>query len=122
MKNYVKISSTINVCVTSGLQYKDFTNHESDIANRLKINATWPKTTIDVKEGVHWYPSEITEWNTVKALVKDKILTIGEFSDSTEEDEAIKMKQKVSTLVTETKKTVKQQMENVTLNKLTEVK
>ena len=73
MKAYVKISSTININVTSGLQHKDVTNPDAHVADRLKINALWPKMTIPILAGVHWYPAEITEWNTVKNLVKDKI-------------------------------------------------
>ncbi len=125
MKNYVKISSTINVSVTSGLQYQNFTNEKSDIPNRLKVSPLWPKMTIDIKQGVHFYPAEIAEWNTVKSLVKDKVLTIGEFVDVCEEQYAIDMKQKLFNVskvdkpkTSITKKKVK---EEVSLENLTEV-
>lgn len=91
MKKYVQIQSSINIAVTSGLQAKDFTNLESDIPNRMKVSAEWPKTTILVKKGQHWYPSEIAEWPTVKSLVDSGVMTIGidsdEKSDSTDADE-----------------------------------
>ncbi len=96
MKAYVKISSTININVTSGLQNKDVTNPDAHVADRLKINALWPKMTIPILAGVHWYPAEITEWNTVKCLVKDKVLTIGEFSDEVEEVQCKELKEKLT--------------------------
>ena len=96
MKAFVKISSTRNIDVTSGLNYQDVTNPDAHIPDRLKIASLWPKLTVPIKQGVFYYPSEITEWNTVKCLVKDKILTIGEFVDEINDENAIKLKQKLN--------------------------
>lgn len=105
MKAYVKISSTINIVVNGGLKFQDFTDRKSDIPNRLKISATWPQTTVNIKQGVGYYPSEITKWNIVKNLVKDKILTIGEEVDETTDEYAIQMKEKLAKFYpTQTKK------------------
>lgn len=86
MKAYVRIQSKVNIGVTCGLQYKNVTNPDAHIPDRLKINPSWSKLTIDILEGSHYYPSEIVEWNTVKRLQQDKILTIGEFTDEPEFD------------------------------------
>lgn len=106
MKAYVKISSTININVTSGLQHKDVTNPDAHVADRLKINALWPKMTIPILQGVHWYPAEITEWNTVKRLVKDKVLTIGEFSDEVQEVQCKELKEKLTRALAKIQKEV----------------
>lgn len=82
MKEYVYIHSTESIVVTAGLQYEDHTKQDSDIANRMKIAPVWPKLKMLIKKGKFIYPSIITEWNTVKVLVKEGILTIGEELDN----------------------------------------
>lgn len=81
MSKYVRIQSSINITVTSGLQGIDLTRQDSDIPNRLNLAPSWPKTRVDIEAGSHWYPAEIAEWSTVKALQNDNIITVGEFSD-----------------------------------------
>lgn len=83
----VRIQSTKTIKVTSGLQLLDVTNPDAHVADRLKVSAEWPKLTVLIKEGVGEYPAEIIEWPTVKALVKDKIFTIGEKLDATTDDQ-----------------------------------
>lgn len=82
MKDYVYIQSEISIVVTAGLQNENVTNPDAHIPDRLKVNPVWPKLRIMVKAGRHIYPSLIAEWPTVKALVKDGVLTIGEETDS----------------------------------------
>lgn len=86
MKNYVQIQSTIDVLVTAGLQYTDVTNEDAHVADRLRVQSDWPRLTVMIKKGQHWYPSEIAEWPTVKSLQKDRALTIGTFSDEPNEE------------------------------------
>lgn len=86
-KAFVRIQSNATINVTMGLQNQDVTNADAHVPDRLKVNPLWPKLTVLIRQGVHWYPSEIAEWPTVKALVEDKVLTIGEFSDSCEEQD-----------------------------------
>lgn len=119
MKAYVKISSTININVTSGLQHKDVTNPDAHVADRLKINALWPKMTIPILAGVHWYPAEITEWNTVKRLVKDKVLTIGEFSEEVQEVQCKELKEKLNRALNKIQKEipVKEEVKKTTTKK-----
>ena len=88
-KAYVKIQSNITINVTPGLNHKDLTNKDSDIANRMKVKSTWPKAAVLIKQGQHWYPSDIVNWPTVKALEKDKVLTIGEYSDNPNDDKEV---------------------------------
>lgn len=90
MKAYVRIQSSKTIQVTCGLQNKDVTNPDAHVADRLKISPSWPTCSIVIKKGVHAYPSEITTWNTVKALVDGKVLTIGEFTDSCEDEPEVK--------------------------------
>lgn len=81
-KPYVRIQSSKDIRVTMGLNCQDVTNKDAHIPDRLKINPLWPKLTVLITKGANWYPSEIVEWNTVKALVEQGVLTIGEFSDN----------------------------------------
>lgn len=106
MKDYVYIQSAISIVVTAGLQNENVTNLDSDIPNRLKVNPTWHKLKLMVKAGRHIYPSLITEWPSVKALVKDGILTIGEETD-TDDGSIIEAKEDLSEALAETKKTNK---------------
>lgn len=80
-KKYVRIQSTMNIAVTPGLQVQDLTDKNALIADRLKVQAAWPKLTVLIEKGQHVYPIEIVEWETVKALENAGVLTIGEFLD-----------------------------------------
>lgn len=84
---YVKIQSKMTITVTSGLQYRDITNKDAHVPDRLKIASIWPKKVVLIKEGQHWYPEVIVKWNTVKKLANQGILTIGEKSDNIPADE-----------------------------------
>lgn len=98
MKEYVRIQSSISIVVTAGLQNEDVTNPDAHVPDRLKINPIWPKLKIMLKAGSHVYPSFITEWETVKSLQKDGIITIGEELDNANEEEtkaAIALKEEV---------------------------
>ena len=84
-KPYVRIASDVTITVTAGLQNQDATNRKSDIPNRLKVAPMWAKLTVDIKKGSFVYPSEILEWNTVKALANEHVITIGELLDNADE-------------------------------------
>lgn len=87
MSNYIKITSTVTITVTAGLDYIDATNLDKHIENRLNIKPDWVAEKVMIKKGTGIYPAEIASWNTVKALVKDRILTISEdASDATQEE------------------------------------
>ena len=106
MKNFVRIQSEIDITVTAGLQREDLSNPNANVPDRLKVNPLWPKLTVDIRKGAHWYPSEIATWETVKALAKDKTLTIGEFSDTCDEDTAEKAKTELKMSMEEVEKKV----------------
>lgn len=91
-QQFIKIQSTMNITVTAGLQGLDVTNADAHVPDRLKVQSLWPKLTVDIHEGVGSYPAYIKDWNTVKALVRDKVLTIGEVVESeiTEDEKAKK--------------------------------
>ena len=79
---FVRIQSTMTILVTPGLQLSDYTDEKKAIPNKLNIKPRWQNGSVQVKQGVHYYPAEITKWNTVKALEKKGIFTIGEVTDS----------------------------------------
>lgn len=82
MKKYVKIQSSKNIQVTGGLSFLDMTDPKQAVPNKLKIQPLWSKEKLKITVGSAWYPSYITEWATVKALNKDGVITIGEFTDT----------------------------------------
>lgn len=85
-KAYVRIGSNVTIQVTCGLQNKDVTNPDAHVADRLKVSPRWPRCSVIISKGSYLYPSEIVEWPTVKALAKDQIITIGEFTDDIGDD------------------------------------
>lgn len=90
MSKYVKITSQITIFVTGGLDSIDATNLEAHIPDRLNIKPAWTKSRILIKAGTGIYPAEIAEWNTVKALVKERRMSISyDVEDATEEEKQI---------------------------------
>lgn len=89
MKKYVQIQSDIDINVTAGLNMKNMTKVNSDIPDRLTVMPTWPRLTVLIKQGAHLYPSVITEWNTVKALARNKLITIGTDTDDAGGDQEL---------------------------------
>lgn len=108
MKAYTKISSTMNIVVTAGLQFQDVTNKDAHIPDRLRVSPKWTDTTCKIYQGTGYYPSEVTLWNTVKALVKDGILTIGEDTDDPTGSDNVK----VDDNIVEKKRTLRKNMKS----------
>lgn len=110
-KQFVKINSTIDITVTPGLQYQDLSTPDAHIPDRLKVSPQWPKLSVLVMKGVHWYPSEIVDYPSVKSLEKSKILTVGEFADKIVDDvnldKIVETKQRVTTEMAAQKKSLK---------------
>ncbi len=77
-QKYLKIQSTVNVNVTGGLKHLDMTDVNSNVADKLKVQAMWPKTLVRIATGTSYYPVEIKEWKTVQSLEKARLITIGE--------------------------------------------
>ena len=75
---FLEIQSALNVNVTMGLDNLNMTDVNANIGDKLKIQALWPKTIVSIKMGRSFYPIEIKEWNTVKVLVKNGMLTLGQ--------------------------------------------
>lgn len=115
MKKYVKIQSTMNITVTGGLFANDVTNPDAHVPDRLKVQPLWPKTMVDIKEGVGYYPAEISTWSTVKNLEKDKILTIGQQYDEIPTDEGMDVSK-----IEKDSKELKENLDNI--DKLTKKK
>lgn len=104
VKPYVRIQSNSTINVTAGLHNSDVTNPDAHIADRLKVNPLWPKMTCLIRQGAGVYPSEIVEWPAVKALAKDKVLTIGEYLDNPETAEVETKKTQLQSAMNEVKK------------------
>lgn len=102
-KPFVRIQSNININVTAGLHHQDVTNPDAHVADRLKVNPQWPKLTCMIRQGVGIYPSEIVEWPSVKSLAADKILTIGEYLDSAEDNAQVEVKKNLQQNMSEVK-------------------
>lgn len=79
--DFVQITSMMDITVTPGLQFTDFTRKESDLPNRLRVGVEWTKAPVLVRKGVGVYPAIITTWPTVKALVENKVFSITEVVD-----------------------------------------
>lgn len=117
MKDYVYIQSNTSIVVTAGLQNEDVTNPDAHIPDRLKVNPVWPKLRIMIKAGRHIYPSLVTQWSTVKALVKDGVITIGEEADNPNdvkmEDKAKDLKDELAKVSKKTKKVADIKLDDV---------
>ena len=98
-KAYVRIHSQKTIQVTCGLQNKDVTNPDAHVPDRLKVSPQWPRCSVIISEGSHLYPSEIASWNTVKALERDKIITIGGYTNEIDDEEDKDVKTMKETLV-----------------------
>lgn len=83
----IKIQSSIAITVTENLEYIDYTKKDSDIPNRLKVSPTWFKKVVDINQGVGYYPEEVKDWSSVKALVEANIFTLGEIVDENKASE-----------------------------------
>lgn len=75
---YLTIQSEINVNVTAGLENLDMTDVNANIGDKLKVQPLWPKRIVFISKGRSYYPIEIKEWNTVKALANSGMITIGQ--------------------------------------------
>ena len=115
MKDYVYIQSTTSIVVSAGLQAEDVTNPDAHVGDRLRVNPYWPKMTILIKQGRHVYPSFIKNWESVKDLVKDNILTIGEEVDDIQDDE---MKKAAKDVKNEIESFNKKKVKDISLDKL----
>ena len=97
MKKFVKITSTINIEVYPDLQAIDTTNPNAPMADRLNAKPNWVYPIL-IESGTHFYPSEIKEWKSVKALDKKKVITIANEVDEPDDDEkerCEKLRQKI---------------------------
>ena len=81
MKKFVRIQSNIDIMVSAGLQTIDMSNRDAHVADRFNVKSAWVGTRVLITKGMNYYPSEIAAWDSVKALAKDKLLTIGEEVD-----------------------------------------
>ena len=81
MKKFVRIQSDVDIVVSAGLQSINMSNKDAHVADRLNVKSAWVGTRTLIKKGMGYYPSEIKNWDSVKALAKDKLLTIGEEVD-----------------------------------------
>lgn len=124
MKKFVRIQSDIDIMVSAGLQSINMSNKDAHVADRLNVKSAWVGTRILITKGTAYYPSEIKTWDSVQALAKDKLLTIGEEVDeiggSPEEEKTVE--EKKTKLNNEIKKYKKVKAETEADPQATEVK
>lgn len=61
-------------------------NTAEDSVNQLNLNpTTWTDTQILIRKGIHTYPSEIAEWDSVKTLLKSGNITISDSDGNADE-------------------------------------
>lgn len=86
MKKFVKINSLIDIEVYPDLDAIDTTNPAAPMADRLSAKPNWVYPVL-IKKGIHFYPSEIREWKSVKSLGKLNKLSVAEDVDDISEDD-----------------------------------
>ena len=124
MKKFVRIQSDVDIVVSAGLQSINMSNKDAHIADRLNVKSAWVGTRVLITKGTGFYPSEIATWDSVKALAKDKLLTIGEEVDEINgtPDEIKKAEDTKTKLTNEIKKYKKLKAETAADPQATEVK
>lgn len=106
MKKFVRIQSDIDIVVTAGLQSINMSNRDAHVADRLNVKSAWVGTRVLITKGTGYYPAEIAKWDSVIALAKDKLLTVGEETDNVDgtPEEVKKAEETVTKLANEKKK------------------
>ena len=80
----ITIQATQAVIVTPDLEIRDLTDLNSTAPNKLRAVMDWKDLQpVKISQGVGEYNAHIKEWQTVKALVKAKVLTISESVEET---------------------------------------
>ena len=102
MKEFVQITNgaKVAITVTMGLNSIDATNRYSPVKDRLNVKPAWTRTCVTIYPGVGLYPSEIKNWDDVKAYVATKkfslpIETDGEGFDEETINKARNVKKKL---------------------------
>jgi len=85
---FIKIHSSKNIGVSPAIRYVDATRFDSMNPNRLNVQQYWSQSIVDLKEGSHYYPALIEKWDTVQALARDGIITLGEKTDNCGSEQA----------------------------------
>jgi hypothetical protein len=89
-RRFIRIAATKSIRVTEGLQAIDMTNRDAHIGDRFRVASAWVDTMILIKTGSNLYPVMIKNWDSVKALTKEGILTLGEETDECNDPDTIK--------------------------------
>ena len=108
-KNFIRIQSKKNITVAAGLQSINMSNKNAHVPDRYNVASAWVGTRVLIREGIGYYPIEIKDWDAVKALVKDGILTLGVEVDEIPENEMGVVTKAEETI--STKKRVKAEIE-----------
>lgn len=89
MKKFVQIASSVNINVAPDLRCIDATNPTAPMADKLSVKSAWSRFIVPVKMGMAWYPAQLKNWDSVKALANDGIFTIGAESDTCPNQEEV---------------------------------
>lgn len=84
---FVRVQSTMSITVTGDMDYIPLPDRDEFGGGVIKngswkVQQRWSDLKVDIKKGAGYYPAEIVNWKTVKALEDNNILTVGEFVDT----------------------------------------
>lgn len=84
---FIKIFANRTITVTPNLQYLDLTDYSGNRGkDALQVRPLWHKTAVKVLKGNGYYPNEIKDWESVKAMVKANIFVLGEETNTADDD------------------------------------
>lgn len=86
MKRFIRIQSTRTISVAPGLQNVGATNKDAHVGDRMKVNSAWQSARVRIMRGVGYYPACVKTWPSVKTLADLNILSIGEETDTVQDD------------------------------------
>ena len=82
MTNTITINSLQTVVVTPNTEVRDLTDkNNTSNPNKLRAQLDWGEDRpVKILQGVYEYDAKLEKWNSVKALVEAKVITISKNS------------------------------------------
>lgn len=103
-KKFVQITSTINLEVYASLEAIQVIRPGNQSGNLMNAKSGWAKIRVLITSGTSWYPSEILNWDAIKALAGKEIITVGAQSDTISNPEVLKKAEEQAAAIAKGKK------------------
>lgn len=89
MEKKITINSLQTIVVTPNTNIKDLTDKNNTAnPNKLRAQLDWGnEKPVKILQGVYEYDANIEKWDSVKALVNAKVITISKSFDAFDENE-----------------------------------